>query len=130
MAFKELYLSVFVLFFRIGAGQWPSYMNADAHKGVAGVTIIEVLLVASLINWIQIIGGHRLELNRWMPGIAAVVLYCANYYFFVVRGSGIAYEREFSGFRKGKRIALRLAVIVILLVTLAVFFSSAAYHRI
>jgi hypothetical protein len=120
---NEIYLSVYVLFFRIGAGQWPSHVNADAHKGVAGVAVVEIILLITLLDWIQSLSGH-FGINRWVPGIAAVVIYAINYYFLVIRGNGVAFEKQFGSFRKSKRLTLRLAAIGISVVTLALYFAA------
>lgn len=125
---REVYLSVFVLFYRYFAGQWSATMNA--HKGVAGVSIVQGVIVITLENWIGAFTGRRLELDRWVLWIVIVLIYAANYYFLVIGGTGVAFEKQFGTFPKSKQITLRLAAIGIFLATgIIFFFSAAAYHR-
>jgi hypothetical protein len=122
---KEIYLSVYVLFFRIGGGQWPSHVNADAHKGVAGVAVVEGILLITLVDWIQSIAGN-FGIGRWVPGIVGVVIYAINYYFLVIQGNGVAFEKQFGSLPKSKRLTLRLVAVGIFVATLALYFAAHA----
>jgi hypothetical protein len=126
---RELYLSLFVLFFRIGAGQWPAFMNADAFNGVTGLTVIESFFALSVSGWIESVAGRHLDLNRWEIVIAVLAIFCANYYFLIFKGVGVAFEKEFNHFPKSKRVALRLAAIGIVLAIGVFFFLSGIVFR-
>ena len=57
---KELYLSIFVLFFRLTDGVgWGADVNPT--KGVLGVAAFELLLVMCLFEWMQIVTGYQVE---------------------------------------------------------------------
>lgn len=130
LTLREIYLSIFVVFYRVLGGLWPTEFNADAHKGSTGITFVECLLVFSLFDWMQISIGHRVEINPLIAGIAAATLYFTNNYFLVSRGSGIAFEKQFNHFGLRKRIALRLCgIAVVLAAILSIYVSTTAYRR-
>jgi hypothetical protein len=126
--FKDLYLSIFVLFFRVFADSWSPRTNA--MKGVNGITLVEFVIAVSVSDLVQVQTGRHLALNRWVIGFAFVMVALVNRHFLVVRGSGVAFEREFNSFGKSKRIALRSVSVGLVLATAVIFFfSAAAYHR-
>lgn len=123
---KELYLSTFVLFFRIS--RWRG--NMKARSAALGLTLVDGILVMSFGASIAVVTHQVIEVNRWIVGIAVIVLYSLNDYFLVDQGRGIAFEERFRGFRAGKRTLLYLAASGIVLATgIALYFSAAAYHQ-
>jgi hypothetical protein len=125
---KELYNSIFVLFFRLGAGQWPKEMNADVHKGVAGVSVLEIMLLMSAFSWIQIFLGQQLQLNPLLLGTAVFALYTFNYYLLHLSG-GIAFEKQFSHLKKERRIALLSWAVVVILMAIVILSFSVVRFR-
>jgi len=126
----ESYLTIFVLYFRLGGGQWPPSMHADEHKGVGGVTIVELVLILSLAAWVSAATGYHLVWVELEAVVVFLVLYFVNFYFLVVRGSGVAFEKHFNNFPSIKRIALRSAAIGIMVIIWGIFFIAAAtYHQ-
>jgi hypothetical protein len=99
------------------------------NSAVFGVSLIESMLAFSIMLWIHVLTSHRLEVNRWLVVFAVFPIYYANQYFLVARGSGVAFEKEFSLFPKSKRIILRSAAIGIFIATLTILFSSIAEYR-
>jgi hypothetical protein len=123
---KELYLSIFVLFFRIS--RWRGSMKA--RTAAAGLTIVEGLLAVSLSTWVAAATHQLVEVNRWIIGGAFVVLYLLNDQFLVDQGRGVAFEKQFSSFPAAKRTVLYLAAIGIVLATgIALYLSVVDYHQ-
>lgn len=125
----ELYLSVFVLFYRIAAGLWPKAFNADAHKGVAGLTMVEGLFALSIYSWLEIAMRRRFEVNPLLIGAALALIYFCNNHFLVGRGIGIKFENRFSEFPRIKRIVLRLGALGVVLIAATAFYLSMAMHQ-
>jgi len=126
---KQIYLSLFVLFFRINKGAWPEYVNADAHKGAAGITLLDLFLALAASNFVQTLTGHQVLFARDTAGIVALSVYFVNWYFFVGRGTGTAFEKEFNGFARKRQIALYLLATAITLATVALLSISVMMYR-
>lgn len=123
---KEVYLSIFVLFYRLS--RWTADMKA--YSAVACLSIVELLLAASFGMLVQIISGYRHGWNRWVVGAFCLGLFLVNSHFLVNRGNGIAFEREFSRYPRGKRMALLLAAGGIAVASgVALFLSGERYHK-
>jgi len=122
---KEMYLSIFVLFFRIS--RWRGSMKARTAAG--GLTIVEGLLAISLSAWVAAATHQLVEVNRWIIGAAFVVLYLLNDHFLVDQGRGIAFVEQFRSFPAGKRTVLYLAAAGVVLMTgIALYLSVTGYH--
>jgi hypothetical protein len=129
--FKELYLVGFTLGFRASSSSWTPGLNAG--KGVAGVTIIQVLIFMAIEGWIEMLVGTRLSFDTspWAIRIAALALYLANYYVLVTRGYGIKFEREFDSLKKPRRVFLLVSCVLMILAAITVTICSvSAYHRV
>jgi hypothetical protein len=127
---KDLYLSTFVLFYRLNAGQWPARMNADTHKAVVTLSFIDFLLVFSAVTLFRLFTGHETRLNPWVGTVSLIPILMVNYYYLVIRGHGLAFERKFDKFHKQKRTILRAgAICVVVAVFTGFFLSVEAYHR-
>jgi hypothetical protein len=123
---KEIYLSVFVLFFRIS--RWRGSMKA--RTAALGLTVVEGFLAMSFGTWIASAVHQNIEVNRWIIGIAFVVLYSLNDYFLVDQGRGVAFEKQFRNFPSAKRTVLYLAAISIVLATgIVLYLSVVDYHQ-
>jgi hypothetical protein len=124
---RELYFSVFMLFYSYFSSRWSRHMNAV--KGATGVSFIEGLLFLSVGGWVEMIRHSHLPLDRGILVLISLAIYAGNIYMLVIRGHGIAFELEFRNFRKSKRMALYAAAIVVILVTAGIFCLSAInYH--
>ncbi|HSY75113.1 MAG TPA: hypothetical protein VK810_06565 [Dongiaceae bacterium] len=128
---KELYLAEFNSFFKAGSSSWTPGVNAG--KGVAGVTLIEWVILIVIAMWIELSAGERfllLNFHRWQIWIATFILSFMNYYILVIRSHGIKFEREFNGLKKSKKILLIISCRVLELVTVAIFlYTISVYHR-
>lgn len=84
--FKELYLTSFVFFFRVGSGSWTPDINA--WKGVICVTMIEWALMIAANAWVQSLSGAKLifGMGTWTINTLLVVSLAINYVVLVTRG--------------------------------------------
>ena len=127
---KEIYFSIFVLFYRLFKGAWPPQFNAENHNGAAGVSLVQVFLFMGLESWIAIYLGHPIKLKPWMMGGAGVVIYFANCYFLLERRVGIEFEKQFNDFPKITRIALlTIAAEIFILVAWWSFHAGYLYRH-
>jgi|SRR5580700_80088 hypothetical protein len=102
---KELYLSTFVLLFYIS--RWKGRMKATS--ATIGLSAGLLVFVLTLWTWFQLAIHQHVDLGRWTIGGAAVALSATNAYFLDIRGTGPAFERQFRGFPRRKKIVLLLA---------------------
>ena len=123
---RELWLSIFVLFYRIS--RWKGSMKANS--AVAAPAILETLLALSALSWIEIALHQRIDVGKWLIGVFAVVIYWANSHVLVERGSGLKFEREFSGFARVKQLALFFgAVLVTVTIGFFLYFTVTVYRQ-
>jgi hypothetical protein len=125
--FKEIYLTAFLIFLRISG--WAPPINAAMSVGV--ITVIEFWFLIGGEGLIETFGGTRSLLQ--IPKLAAVVafmgLYAANYYPLVICEYGVTFEREFSHFKKSKKVLLLTTSMVLMLAAIGFFLYSAFIHR-
>ena len=124
---KELYLSIFLLFFRIS--RWEGRMKASSAS--LGVSVVLIVLALTLWALIQMVIEQNIELNRWMvvPFLILLIAVPSDYYL-VIRSHGIAFEKQFRNFSRSKQIGLYLAAITAIVVTgIAFYFTIANYHQ-
>ena len=126
---SNLYFSIFVLFYRLLRGLWPAQFNADAHKGVAGVSFVEWLLLLSLFEWVQIGTGHRFGFGQLTAAVVLLVGFFVNYYFLIVLRFGLEFEKQFNHFSLARRVALRGCAIAFVLIAVAVFYLSTIRYQ-
>ena len=125
---KELYLTAFVIFFRIARDAWSH--NVNAGKGVAGVTLIEVLLAIAIEGWIEIFFWKALpRLPQWAFFVAFFILCGANHYPLVTCGHGIVFEREFTHLKRSRKLLLVAASGGFMLAAIMFFGYSGFVHR-
>lgn len=123
---KEIYLSLFVLFFRIS--RWKGRMKVSTAS--IGVSAVAAFLAFSVYMWISVMSQHQIVTNRWIVGGVGAAIFVVNDYFLSIRGHGIAFEKQFRHFGKSKRIVLYLAAIGIVAATgIAFYLSVADYHQ-
>ena len=124
--FKELYLTAFTMFFRLGVSRTPAY---GAGKGVAGVASIEAILLLSVVSWIQTLAGTKSRIPKWEFVIPYFALCFANHYVLVSRGHGTAFECQFAHLKSSRRTLLLASCVAIVLAAVAFFIYSAVAHR-
>ena len=123
---KEVYLSVFVLFF--GISRWRGSMKA--RTAASGLTLVVGFLASSVGIWIEVATRQSFLVNRWAVAIAFLVLYLVNDHFLVDQGRGVAFDNKFRNFRTRKKTVLYIvAVGVVLLAGVSLYSSVTAYHR-
>lgn len=119
---------MFALGFRFAGNRWSYPSNLG--KGIAGVTLIEGLILMVIASWIEIYLGTRFHFNPWPIRIAYLALCLPNYYILVTRGHGITFEREFSHLEKSrKNLLLASCGVMVLAIIAFMIFSVSAYHR-
>ena len=126
---RKLYLTIFVIFFRLGAGQWPSHINADAHKGVVGIASTEAILVVCMIFWLRGWTGHGLALNSWQLWGLVLLPFLLNHYFLVAKGYGVSFEREFDFLKQREKSLLYSEALGILVATAAIAYFTILANR-
>jgi hypothetical protein len=102
---SEIYLSVFLLFFRSSAKQWSA--EANAFKGVAGVFFVQILLIVSLCGWFSIAVDRPLVRTIGFVGPISILLYLINNHFLVSRRMGTKFEEQSRHFERSKKVALQ-----------------------
>jgi len=128
-ALKEVYLSLFVLFFRIGANQWPPSWNVNPEKATAAMTMVQVILAGTLNFWVDIIVGHRVEVSEILSVPLVIAVYLVNRYFLVTKGYGTRFERQFDSIPRHKRLALGFGSIGILVAIVGIFYLLGTAHE-
>jgi uncharacterized membrane protein YbjE (DUF340 family) len=119
---SEMYLSIFVLFFRITL--WEGRMKSYTASILA--SMVPLFIAFTFWMSIELATGHELDLNRWVlvPIAAIFAIYGPSW-----ERRGIEFEKHFCGFSRNKRIALQLAAAGIVVVTLISFFMVGTEYR-
>lgn len=122
---KELYLTVFVLFYRFAKNSWSRELNG--WKAAAGVTLLQWCVAGSLLLWAVDLGGYGnvTGITRSTMFLIWFATYFLNYHALVVRGSGIRFETAFEALEPRKRIILRVAGTGLIIVGFGFAFLSA-----
>jgi len=125
---KEIYLSVFVVFFRAVALFNTPY--GCAQTGVAAIAYAQWILGLCLFDWMQIMTSRLFDLPTWAAVVILLALYVVNHFFLINRRNGVDFEQQFNSFSMHKRITLRLAALGLFSV-IQLFFvvSVSAYHQ-
>jgi hypothetical protein len=126
---KELYLTEFIVFYRASQKSWSHGYNAG--KGAAGVSLFVGIILMCITLWIEIFTGNQFLpiLNRWETWIGFLAFVLVNYYFLVIRGHGIRFEREFNNLKKSKRMFLQVSCFVVSLISAGFFIYSAHAYQ-
>lgn len=84
-----------------------------------------------IVAWIEIYLGTRFVLSagKWVGVIVYIVLFVPNYYFLIVRGHGIRFEREFSTLEKPRKNLLLASCAVTALATIAFMILSVYFYH-
>ena len=125
-----IYQMLFAFFYKLGSGQWPAELNADAHKGVVGVSLLEAIFALSISNIIQANTGHRITVAHvwlWAFFLGVVGL---NYYLLVSLRLGIEFIPKLEHYPKPKRACLYgLASGLLLMTTILFLYSVKIFHH-
>ena len=133
--FKELYLTVFTIGFRcrmpqrLGGGWGP---DVDAGKGIAVISLITLINLSNIKDWIEIHVGTRsfYDFDRWPHWVVGVAVFLVNYYVLVGCSHGIRFEREFTHLKNTRKVLLVTSCALLLLATIVFsFYSDSAYRR-
>ena len=125
---KELYLTFYVVFYRLGVS-W-SRAN-DESKGAVGVALVETALILSLWSSLDVLTGRATLTN--IPKIAAVICFfgiCAvNYNILVTKRHGIDFERQFVHLPSARKSLLFSCCVTVIIASVAFFIYTAIIHR-
>jgi hypothetical protein len=126
---KELYLTVFVLFFRFARQSWSDDMNA--WKATAWITLFQWALVGGGILWIAALAGYpRLTgLSQLSFLILWFVTYFLNHRVLVIHGYGVKFERHFGQLESRKKTLLVTTAILVTVVSFAFAFWTVVALR-
>ena len=119
---KELYFAMFTFGFRcrapqkLGGGWGP---EVDGIKGAAVPGFTMYVIYSNVLSWFEISVGRifYIDSSRWIENTVGMAFFFANYYFLVIRGHGIKFEREFTHLKKLRKVLLLVGCALILLAT-------------
>lgn len=125
---KELYLAIFVIFFRFAQGSWARDMNA--WKGVIGITVFQLSIIGTVAYLGSALAGKPIpEISRLTYTVVALGLYVANYHMLVVRRFGTDFESELDRVPKARRIRLFIGGTLVFLIAFGALLLSAKLTR-
>jgi hypothetical protein len=126
---KELYLTVFVLFFRFAKQSWSNDMNA--WKATAAVTLVQWTLLGAAILWIAAFAGysHLSGISRLSFFAVFLITYLFNYRTLVAQGYGSQFEQQFGQFGTRKKTVLIIAGLAIVVFSFAFAFATVVALR-
>ena len=124
---KEIYLTAFVIFLKIGG--WGPQTNASA--AVALLSLLELSFVSGIACWIDVNEKIKILTSSRKPlvVVAYFVLCAVNYYPIIIRGYGMIFDQEFQHFKKSKKTALVAGSLLVVLSIIAFFLYAGMAHR-
>ena len=126
--FKEIYLTIFILFYRVGSSDWPEATNRS--KGAVGVSMVAISLIVGTLDFVCTLAGKRIiAMPKWAMYLFCFVIWLLNFYALVIRRHGLKFETEFNKFSKLKRNVLRVAGIVVFLGSIGFLIYSVPNKR-
>ena len=126
----EVYLSIFMLFARLGA---EDSIGGTAFNGVAGITFVQGFIGASVLTWAEILGGRRgfLEGYVFLLLLVFIGLYFVNTHILLDRGRALRFWYDFQNFSTRKRTALLWSAAAVVAATVLNFYVAVTtYHRV
>lgn len=124
---REVYLTVFVLFFRLGQNSWSQASNVA--KGVAGITWLQFMILIGAIAWLYFFTGNKVLLA--IPRLAFVISFglvaAINYYTLVTCQRGTRFEKEFKTLEHRQRSLLLAGGLAFILFSFGFALISASY---
>ena len=125
-----LYKILFALFYKLGSGQWPPALDADVHKGVIGVSLLEAIFALSASNIIEANSGDKLVFSHWWLWAFFLGLVGLNYYFLVSLRLGIDFLQELGNYPRRKRLLLYgVACGLVIVVGMLFIYSVEVFHQ-
>jgi hypothetical protein len=122
---SELYLSIFVLFYRITL--WRDRMKYIAAS--IGTSIFTIFPAVAFLISIQLATGYYMDekVAYWtLAGVGFAAIMASNSY---LDRHALEFEKQFRGFSKRKRIGLYLGAVGIMVVTGIVFAIVGTEYR-
>jgi hypothetical protein len=119
----EIYLSIFVLFFRIT--RWEGRLKAAAAS--LFVSLVAFLAILTLWTFLQLVNHQYVVASRWVFGGCGVAVVIVNACFLEIRG--VTFERQFRHFSRKKQLALYLVAIALVAGTFAAFFFAVSFYH-
>lgn len=124
---REVYLSIFVLFYRYFGGNMSE--SSKAMRGSVGLMLFQAILALDLLGFACIWWHQKFKPNPVVAMLLAAALYGLNYYVLVVKGSGVNFEKQYRAFSQQKRIALRLVALTFFVGAWVLFFAMVSTYR-
>jgi len=124
---REVYLTVFVLFFRIGQHSWSATTNAA--KGAAGITWLQFMLLITVAAWLYFFTGDRRLITISSPLFYVLfgAIYLLNYYTLVARQTGLRFESAFKTMGSRHRSLLVVTSVGFIVFSFGLALVSASY---
>jgi hypothetical protein len=126
---KNIYFTVFLLFFRFCHKAWSHEMNIN--KGVVGVTIVQGWLLVGTNTWLYYATGNKslMAIPKPFFFLFFALLFALNYYALVRHGRAEEFNGEFSKFPTRRKVFLIAAGVGLILLSFGFMFVSASYIR-
>lgn len=121
---RQLYLSIYVLFFRLVRGAWPAAMRAEAYNGAFGITLLGFFLFVTVGIWLELLTGSTLFLMGYVLFPFSMLLFAGNVFFLIKKGYGTEFESEFTNMPDKKRKTLKALATSIVVGVVALFVYS------
>ena len=125
-ALREIYLSLFYMFFEVS--QWRGAIKI--YGGVLGVTVIFVLLLIDVIDYIELFfSSSSFAIDLGIMSVGSLIIYGFNYYILYLCGAGPNYVHKFKSFGYKKRAVLFSVCVLVVVIVACVSYKSMAAHR-
>jgi hypothetical protein len=125
-----IYQMLFAFFYELGSGQWPAAFDADAHKGVIGVSLLEAVFALSISNIIEATAGYKVVFSHWWLWGFFLAVVGLNYYFLVSLELGLKFIPELAHYPRRKRTLLYgIAFGMVLIVGILFLYSVKVFHH-
>jgi hypothetical protein len=123
---REIYLSIFVAFFRVGHRNWSLEMNK--YKGALGMSLFHGFLLMGGGAWAAYFTGTPPpDIPRLTFYVVFIAFYALHCYVFIRRQYGIAFEHAFKAFERRRQIHLLAAAWLLFAATWAFAIGSGRY---
>jgi hypothetical protein len=125
--FKELYLTGFIIIFKVSRAKNIAYKAGGA---IGFITVIEWLILLGISSYMEMFVGKMFLFSKPVILIAFLALFFLNQYILFIRGYGIKFEREFDKLEKSRKILLIVSCAILALSAIVFFvWSSIAYRH-
>jgi len=125
---RELYISFFAVCYKVPAAKWPAGIDSDFHKAVALVAFPQLLLMASVLQWWQILTHTKYTIPKPLLFACGLTIYWAN--LVVLRRIGLPFLPTFDSLSRSQRLARIAASTLIYAASIgAICLTAAVYQR-